>query len=97
LFSLVYVKANSLQVVHGRLFGLPQCKANIWIHLLLGILQTTLQALEDTPSRHLTELAQRLGVNTRQAGELEPIRITVAGPTFAPTKIIGRSVIRIDT
>jgi hypothetical protein len=70
LFILVYVKTNSLQVVHGRLFGLPQCKANTWIHLLLGILQTTLQSLGDAPSRSLTDLAQRLGVRTDQAVDL---------------------------
>ena len=67
LFILVYVKTNSLQVVQGRLFGLPQCKANTWIHLLLGILQTTLQALGDAPSRSLMELAQRLGASAQPA------------------------------
>jgi hypothetical protein len=70
LFIMVYVKTHSLQVVHGRLFGLPQCKANTWIHLLLGILQTTLQALGDAPSRSLADLAQRLDVSTQQAVDL---------------------------
>lgn len=70
LFILVYVKTNTLQVVHGRLFGLPQCKANTWIHVLLGILQTTLQALGDAPSRSLADLAQRLGVSPQQAVDL---------------------------
>jgi hypothetical protein len=70
LFILVYVKTNSLQVVQGRLFGLPQYKANLWIHLLLGVLQRTLQALGDAPSRSLRELAQRLGVCEAQAGAL---------------------------
>jgi hypothetical protein len=67
LFILVYLKNHSLQVLHGRLFGLPQGKANTWIHLLLGILQTTLHAMGDAPSRSLTELAQRLGVPEQQA------------------------------
>jgi hypothetical protein len=70
LFILVYVKTNSLQVVQGRLFGLPQCKANTWIHLLLGILPATLQALGDAPSRSLAELAQRLGISAQQAVDL---------------------------
>lgn len=32
LFILVYVKAHLLQVVQGRLFGMPHHKANQWIH-----------------------------------------------------------------
>src|SRR4029434_1339737 len=32
LFILVYLKTYTLQVVHGRLFGMVQGKANQWIH-----------------------------------------------------------------
>src|SRR6201997_2916657 len=35
LFILVYLKTYPLQVVHGRLFGMVQGKANQWIHVLL--------------------------------------------------------------
>jgi DDE superfamily endonuclease len=62
LFILVYLKTFPLQVVHGRLFGLPQGKTNQWIHLLLPLLQTALRQLGDAPSRSLEALAQRVAV-----------------------------------
>ena len=62
LFILVYLKTYPLQVVQGRLFGLGQSKAHQWIHVLLVVLRATLRALGDTPTRSVTELAQRLGV-----------------------------------
>jgi hypothetical protein len=63
LFILVYLKTNNLQVVQGELFGMPQNKANQWIHTLLPVLQTTLRGLGDAPARSLEELAQRLKQN----------------------------------
>src|SRR5687767_15806688 len=62
LFILVYLKTYALQVVQGRLFGMGQSKAHQWIHVLLVVLQATLRALGDAPSRSLAALAQRLGV-----------------------------------
>ena len=62
LFMLVYLKNNPLQVLHGRLFGMAQCKANVWLHVLLPVLRDTLTGMGDAPSRSLTELAKRLGV-----------------------------------
>jgi hypothetical protein len=62
LFILVYLKTYPLQVVQGRLFGMGQSKAHQWIHVLLVVLQATLRALGDAPTRSLTELAKRLGV-----------------------------------
>ena len=61
LFILAYVKTYSLQVVHGRLFGMGQSKANQWIHVLLPVLLTALRALGDAPARSLTALAQHHG------------------------------------
>src|SRR5262250_109207 len=46
-FLLTYLKTYALQVVHGRLFGMPQCKANQWIHVLLPALLAALRALGD--------------------------------------------------
>ena len=66
-FLLTYLKTYTLQVVHGRLFGLPQCKANQWIHVLLPLLLTTLRTLGDAPTRSLVALAQRLGVTLGEA------------------------------
>src|SRR5262250_3025583 len=62
VFILVYLKTSTLQVVHGRLFGVVQSKANQWIHVLLPALLAALRALGDAPARSLTALAQRLGV-----------------------------------
>ena len=61
LFILVYLKTYALQVVHGRLFGMVQGKANQWIHVLLPALLAALRTLGDAPARSLTALAQRLG------------------------------------
>lgn len=67
LFVLSYLKTNPLQVAHGRLFGMPQNKANQWIHTLLPVLKATLKALGDTPSRSLDALAQRLEAHVQAA------------------------------
>jgi len=67
LFILVYLKTYALQVVHGRLFGMAQGKANQWIHVLLPALLAALRALGDAPARSLSALAQRLGVSEAAA------------------------------
>jgi Helix-turn-helix of DDE superfamily endonuclease len=89
LFILVYLKTYPLQVVQGRLFGMGQSKAHQWIHVLLVVLQATLRALGDAPSRSLTELAQRIGVAEANAAavvvsptEADPPRAAPA-PAFA--------------
>src|SRR2546430_7751314 len=66
-FMLVYLKTYALQVVHGRLFGMGQSKANQWIHVLLPALLAALRALADAPARSLTALAQRLRVSEADA------------------------------
>ena len=70
LFLLTYLKTYALQVVHGRLFGMVQGKANQWIHVLLPALLAALRALGDAPARSLTALAQRLGVSEAEAAPL---------------------------
>src|SRR6516162_7463814 len=67
LFILTYLKTYALQVVHGRLFGMVQGKANQWIHVLLPALLAALRALGDAPARSLAALAQRLGVSEADA------------------------------
>src|SRR5262252_3399021 len=42
LFILVSLKTSALQVVHGRVFGMVQGKANQWIHVLLPALLAVL-------------------------------------------------------
>ena len=64
---LTYLKTYALQVVHGRLFGMGQSKANQWIHVLLPALLAALRTLGDAPARSLTALAQRFGVSEADA------------------------------
>src|SRR5215471_12011840 len=77
-FLLTSLKTYSLQVVQGRLFGMGQSKAHQWLHVLLVVLQTTLRAWGDAPTRSLTALAQRLGVTEADA------RAMVVPPAPAP-------------
>src|SRR4029434_4274529 len=67
LFILTYLKTYALQVVHGRLFGMGQSKANQWITVLLPALLAARRALGDAPARSLTALALRLGVSEADA------------------------------
>src|SRR5713226_8780438 len=57
-FVLTSLKTYTLQVVHGRLFGMVQGKANQWMHVLLPALLDALRARGDAPTRSLTALAQ---------------------------------------
>jgi hypothetical protein len=84
LFILVYVKTNVLQVVQAELFGMPQNKANQWIHTLLPVLQTTLRARGDAPARSMEHLAQRLGLSQVEdsSGEQNPVS-QASPPLFA--------------
>src|SRR6266478_8424217 len=61
-FLLAYLKTSALQVVHGRLFGMVQGKANQWSHVLLPALLAALRTLGDAPARSLIALAQRLHI-----------------------------------
>ena len=97
LFILTYLKTYALQVVHGRLFGMVQGKANQWIHVLLPVLLTALRALGDAPTRSLTALAQRLGVSETDAAAVvtpleEPAPVTApASPLLPMTAPSGAS------
>ena len=92
MFILAYLKTSTLQVVHGRLFGMVQGKANQWIHALLPVLLAALRALGDAPARSLTALAQRLGVSETEAATLvaplleepEPGAAVPAAPSVSP-------------
>src|SRR5207245_7486301 len=77
------------QVVHGRLFGMVQGKANQWIHMLLPVLLAALCTLGDAPARSLTALAQRLGVSEADVATVvvlleEAPAPVVAGPAAVP-------------
>ena len=84
LFILTYLKTYALQVVHGRLFGMVQGKANQWIHVLLPVLLAALRTLGDAPARSLTALAQRLGVSEADAASVVGSREEAPAPVVAP-------------
>ena len=100
-FILTYLKTYALQVVHGRLFGMGQSKANQWIHILLPALLVALRTLGDAPARSLTALAQRLGVSEADAatvvtslGEEEPtpgVAVPAAAPPSPLLPMTGRN------
>src|SRR5918993_3658862 len=79
-FLLTYLKTYSLQVVHGRLFGMVQGKANQWMHVLLPALLAALRALGDAPARSLSALAKRLGVSEADAAAVVDAREEDAAP-----------------
>jgi hypothetical protein len=60
---LVYLKQNTIQMLHGRLFGRRQSKATQWIHVLLPVLRNTLRTLGDAPCRRVEALRERLGMD----------------------------------
>jgi Helix-turn-helix of DDE superfamily endonuclease len=91
LFILVYLKTSTLQVVHGRLFGMVQGKANQWIHVLLPVLLAALHALGDAPARSLTALAQRLGVSEADAAMVVTPLVEEPVPVFAVPAVASAS------
>ena len=95
-FILTYLKTSALQVVHRRLFGMGQSKANQWIHVLLPVLLAALRALGDAPARSLTALAQRLGVSEADAATVvaplaEEAAPGGAAPDFPLLPMTGRN------
>src|SRR5918998_5821174 len=93
-FILVYLKTYPLQVVQGRLFGMGQSKAHQWIHVLLTVLQATLRALGDAPTRSVTELAKRLGVAEAKAAP--PALTSPLLDTMAPNGVLSAPRIRLS-
>jgi len=102
---LVYLKTNVLQVVQGELFGLPQNKANQWIHTLLPVLQMTLRRLGDAPARSMEQLAHRLEQSTvptepegqeAQSQDSPPLFAMMApnGASSVPQTRLNRKAIR---
>jgi hypothetical protein len=79
LLILVYLKTYPLPVVQGRLFGMGQSKAQQWMHILLVVLQATLRALGDAPTRSVTDVAPRIGV-----AEANAAAVAVPPPTSTP-------------
>jgi hypothetical protein len=55
-FILNYLKTNNLQTVQGAFFGISQPKANMWIHCLHPILNHSLAALGELPTRQMEQM-----------------------------------------
>lgn len=70
LFVLVYLKLNPLQEAQGAMFGIPQSKANPWLHMLMRVLREAMVSLGDAPSRSLVDLAKRLDLTPEQAEQI---------------------------
>ncbi len=94
LFILVYLKTYPLQVVQGRLFGMGQSKAHQWIHVLVVVLQATLRALGEAPTRSLTDLAKRIGVAEAKAAA--PALASPLVDTMGPNGALSAPRIRLS-
>jgi hypothetical protein len=64
LFILTYLKQNTIQEVHGQLFGMSQSNVSKWVRLLLDILNSALASQDLLPARTATELAAMLQAET---------------------------------
>jgi hypothetical protein len=60
LFILTYLKGNDLQEKLAEMFGMQQSKANVWIHLLHQVLNSTLEHINMLPVRNAETLQKRL-------------------------------------
>lgn len=82
LFVLSYLKGNPLQSAHGTMFGMTQCKTNVWLHVLLPVLRATFRDLGLAPCRSVSELAERLDITLHFEGGVVADR-EAALPLFA--------------
>ena len=90
LFMLVYLKQHTIHMLHGRVFGMRQSKANHWMHVLLPVLRTTLRVLGDAPCRSVEALRQRLGgeLASRPLASAVSEAAPAAPPTAAPLLVM---------
>ena len=60
IFILSYMKNNPLQQAHAAAFNMNQPQANLWIHLLKNVLNTTLKKVNCIPCRTVDALNKLL-------------------------------------
>ncbi|MCI5149409.1 MAG: transposase [Candidatus Electrothrix sp. MAN1_4] len=73
-FILIYMKQYTTQVVLGKLFGISQPKANLWIHYLLPILSSALNKTEAMPCRNMQDLQEEEASIFSHDGTERPIQ-----------------------
>lgn len=74
LFILMYLKGHPVQTIHGQMFSLPLGKTNMWIHVLMPVLDHMLKNLGLSPSRSIEQLKERLEVS------MQPPLFAMMGP-----------------
>lgn len=70
LFILTYLRQNTIQAVHGQLFGMTQSNVSKWYHILLPILRRTFATQDFLPARTPDELWDML-TDTDESGAQE--------------------------
>ena len=73
-FILVYFKQNPTQSLQGTAFGMTQPKANIWIHFLTPVLNSTLKTMGMSPCENMEELSEQTGTVFLHDGTERPIQ-----------------------
>ena len=73
-FILVYMKQYTTQTVLGKLFGISQPKANLWIHYLMPILSSALDILKVTPIRNMQDIHEEEASVYSHDGTERPIQ-----------------------
>ena len=68
------MKQYTTQTVLGKLFGISQPKANLWIHYLLPILSSALNEMKVMPCRNMEELQEEEASIYSHDGTERPIR-----------------------
>jgi len=73
-FILVYMKQYTTQTMQGKLFGISQPKANLWIHYLMPILASSLNKLKAMPSRAMQDIHEEEASVYSHDGTERPIQ-----------------------
>jgi hypothetical protein len=73
-FILVYMKQYTTQTMQGKLFGISQPKANLWIHYLMPILASSLNKLKAMPSRAMQDIDEEEASVYSHDGTERPIQ-----------------------
>ena len=73
-FILIYMKQYTTQTILGKLFGISQPKANLWIHYLMPLLPLALDKLKAMPSRDMQDIDEEEASVYSHDGTERPIQ-----------------------